>query len=362
MFEDGKKLVFGFLLAWVALFALCATFAIPQFVSPRLESVAREALRADTSLSSLTPHFKGLTGSFTGTLASAEQLERAYALAAPALPVGSFLRQPPEHFVLPQPSVPVALVSDTPVAAPKDSEASSLPVSAEPAQALESTPPSAVPVSIPVTTQVASAPPPAPSVPMEPAPAPAQIAPEPPVAAPAPAPSTASATITDSPPILLASSSGPASAPIEAAAPSPSTPTPAPVVADPAPPVATADSPVAAPVSSSPREVDEWTGTVFFQTDSSNLQDSQLPILKRIVEDSKSRPDYRLRIVGFADPRGDQDFNTWLSRRRAARVQSELAQLGVNLPVELAVDLESPNSPILDNPEIQRRVELRYIK
>lgn len=318
MFDSRKKLVLALLGAWIVLSAVGVLLSTSHVISPRLEAMVSKSLASDAALASLTPRFQGLTGSFTGTVASVEQLERAYALAEEVLPMGSFQRQPAGLFLPPPATLPAA----------------------------EEAAPATKPALVPAATEPVVVPqPPAPAVPVS---SPTQTVAD--VSEPAP------------PPQMVASPAAPDALP----------------VAPPQPPEGAGEQPVSAPAaapgneaalasepaapSPQPREVDEWTGTVFFAPDSSALHDSQLPILRRIAEDSQSRPDFRLRIISFADPRGDREFNTWLSQRRGDRVRNELSRLGVPLQVEVAVDFESDHSPVLENAEIQRRVELRYIR
>lgn len=317
MFDSRKKLVLALFGAWIVLSAVGVLLSTSHVISPRLEAIVSKSLASDAALASLTPRFQGLTGSFTGTVASVEQLERAYALADEVLPMGAFRRQPAGLFVPPPAKLPAAEE-----AAPATKPA---PAATEPA--------------------IVAQPPPAPAPPV---PSPTQTVAD--VSEPAPPPQiVTSPTAPDALPVSLPQQPvGAVEQPVS------------PLAAVPGNEAALASEP-AAPLPK-PREVDEWTGTVFFAPDSSTLHDSQLPILRRIAEDSQSRPDFRLRIISFADPRGDREFNTWLSQRRGDRVRNELSRLGVPLQVEVAVDFESDHSPVLENAEIQRRVELRYIR
>lgn len=342
MFDFRKKLALALLAAWIALFALGALLFAPQVISPRLEAAVSKALASDAALASLTPHFQGFTGSFSGRVASVEQLERAYALANEALPIGSLRRQP-DGLLVPAPVK--APASPEPTAAPPSPPA--LPATPEPAPAQTVAQATETPAASPVKSPTAPEPPPAQTV-TQATEAPAAASPVMSPAAPEPALAQTVAQATEASP----------AAPTTAPAPQIEAPMSAPEPA--------AGNEAALPSQAMPqpkaREVDEWTGTVFFAPDSSTLQESQLPILRRIAEDCRSRTDFRLRVISFADPRGDRDFNSWLSQRRADRVRAELSRLGVQLSVEVAVDFESDHSPVLENPEIQRRVELRYIR
>lgn len=332
MFEDRNKPSLVFLFAWILLTAVGGTLSLPNIVSPRLEAVARQALASDPSLTSLTPHFHGLKGWFSGTVSSADLLEKAYALAEPALPAGSFRRQPVEDF-LPAP----ATLPDEPASPPPSPPAPALPAPVSLAAA--DSPPVDTSKSEPLIAT--SATPPAPETPPAPAPVPA-----PPATAPASEPGDLPdvASIPGSRPLVYIPEEWADDSAAKMPAAQPPPPAPAPASSDAA------------------AEKHEWTGTVFFEPNSSTLHDSQLPILRRIAADSHSRTGSRLRILSFADPRGDPEFNTWLSRRRSERIRAELAQLGIDLEVEVAVDREPETSPILENPGIQRRVELHYVK
>lgn len=68
---------------------------------------------------------------------------------------------------------------------------------------------------------------------------------------------------------------------------------------------------------------------VFFNYDSSAVQDSEIASLEAKAEWLKENPGVRITIEGHCDDRGTTDYNLALGDRRAARVKAFLESLGV---------------------------------
>jgi outer membrane protein OmpA-like peptidoglycan-associated protein len=78
----------------------------------------------------------------------------------------------------------------------------------------------------------------------------------------------------------------------------------------------------------------------------------------------KERKDWKLRITGHADPRGDQTHNTMLSKNRATAVRNYLISKGVS-PSLFIIEYfgESQSSSKPSDPaalQLDRRVDLEF--
>ncbi len=69
---------------------------------------------------------------------------------------------------------------------------------------------------------------------------------------------------------------------------------------------------------------------VYFRTDSSELQADARQRLRRIASQLHEYEQIRLHVAGYADRRGDQDYNQRLSRRRAEAVADLMQQAGID--------------------------------
>ncbi|MBB1388754.1 OmpA family protein [Shewanella sp. SG44-6] len=76
----------------------------------------------------------------------------------------------------------------------------------------------------------------------------------------------------------------------------------------------------------------------------------------------KATPEARVMLAGFADLKGDPEYNLWLGKRRAASVAEALVSLGVN-PEQISVVSygESYSSNVaISEFDIDRRVDFVY--
>ncbi|MBS1961721.1 MAG: OmpA family protein [Bdellovibrionales bacterium] len=101
-----------------------------------------------------------------------------------------------------------------------------------------------------------------------------------------------------------------------------------------------------------------------FKTASSELRPSSRQILEKVAKYLNKAPDawQKMRVEGHADKRGKLDYNMRLSKKRAERVKTELAKLGVP-KAKLAAEGFGPTRPIdpaddLEAYALNRRVEL----
>lgn len=67
---------------------------------------------------------------------------------------------------------------------------------------------------------------------------------------------------------------------------------------------------------------------VYFEFDSSYLTAHVKDELKRVVEYMRNNPTKKLRLNAHTDSRGTDEYNNWLSARRAERVRSWLVEVG----------------------------------
>jgi outer membrane protein OmpA-like peptidoglycan-associated protein len=68
---------------------------------------------------------------------------------------------------------------------------------------------------------------------------------------------------------------------------------------------------------------------VFFRTDDARVEESLKPHLEHLGKFLQSFPELNVRLEGFTDQRGDDDYNLGLSHRRVAAVRAALENQGV---------------------------------
>jgi len=86
---------------------------------------------------------------------------------------------------------------------------------------------------------------------------------------------------------------------------------------------------------------------IYFNYDSSAVQDSEIAALEAKAEWLKENPGVRITIEGHCDDRGTTDYNLALGDRRAARVKAFLESLGVDADrmVTVSYGEERPADP-----------------
>lgn len=99
---------------------------------------------------------------------------------------------------------------------------------------------------------------------------------------------------------------------------------------------------------------------LLFRTDEHVLSTSTSSRLSDLAASLAAMPDIRVRVDGFADERGDADYNRDLSTRRAEYVRDLLTANGVSgKRVEITAHGESPAAEAtVDNYALQRKVSL----
>ena len=94
---------------------------------------------------------------------------------------------------------------------------------------------------------------------------------------------------------------------------------------------------------------------LFFDTDSSTLNESANADLKTLADWAKCHSSNAIILEGFADPRGTQDHNVKLSAARAASVRQALLDLGVPSK-RIVVSVYGENGPKRKSNQEARRV------
>jgi outer membrane protein OmpA-like peptidoglycan-associated protein len=78
------------------------------------------------------------------------------------------------------------------------------------------------------------------------------------------------------------------------------------------------------------KKTDQLQTDVSFRTNDDAINAQAMSPLLKIGALAASMPDVRVRVAGYADPRGSDELNDALSRRRAEAVAAVLAQAGVS--------------------------------
>lgn len=100
---------------------------------------------------------------------------------------------------------------------------------------------------------------------------------------------------------------------------------------------------------------------LLFRTDEHVLADTTGGRLAELAARLASRPDIRVQLDGFADERGDSDYNLQLSRKRVEFVRDQLISAGIE-PSRIRIDAhgEAPaQDDTVDSYALERRVSLK---
>ena len=102
---------------------------------------------------------------------------------------------------------------------------------------------------------------------------------------------------------------------------------------------------------------------VAFRTNDDSISLQTLPPLMKLGALAAALPQARVRVAGFTDPRGDDDYNQALSLRRAQGVAAVLASAGV-APERIVIEAHGANDSTsdagdLDGYAFDRRVSVR---
>jgi outer membrane protein OmpA-like peptidoglycan-associated protein len=99
---------------------------------------------------------------------------------------------------------------------------------------------------------------------------------------------------------------------------------------------------------------------IYFDFDAEQSVAKSAKTIEKIAKQLEERPNLSIRLIGYADPTGDETYNMRLSQRRAEACQKALIELGVK-PSRILIEAKG-EEPILDVEENslseRRRVEL----
>jgi outer membrane protein OmpA-like peptidoglycan-associated protein len=100
---------------------------------------------------------------------------------------------------------------------------------------------------------------------------------------------------------------------------------------------------------------------LLFRTDEHALADTTGGRLAELASDLAAMTDIRVQLDGFADERGDSDYNLKLSEKRVEFVREQLVAAGVDpLRIRLAAHGEAPaQDDSVDSYALERRVSLK---
>ena len=107
--------------------------------------------------------------------------------------------------------------------------------------------------------------------------------------------------------------------------------------------------------------------TVYFQTGSAVVAESYRQNLRELAQKAPTYGNYRISILGFADPRGDAAANERLSLKRAAAVSNYLRQTGqiqpgrVLSPSAMGEGTVAPGESAPSSNDEARRVVVRVV-
>ena len=103
---------------------------------------------------------------------------------------------------------------------------------------------------------------------------------------------------------------------------------------------------------------------VYFEYDSSSLDDLARRIVEAHAQNSLQNPGVKLRLVGHADERGSREYNLALGDRRAASVNKMFQANGISSSRIYAISMGEEEPAALGHDEeswqMNRRVEIVY--
>ncbi len=104
---------------------------------------------------------------------------------------------------------------------------------------------------------------------------------------------------------------------------------------------------------------------LLFSTNSDELAPKDEELLSKLATLLTKFPDLKVRLDGFADPRGAQDDNYQLSLSRANKVLAKLTEMGVSKG-RILLQAHGENNattiePSADNYALERRVSIRFV-
>lgn len=104
---------------------------------------------------------------------------------------------------------------------------------------------------------------------------------------------------------------------------------------------------------------------LLFATNSSELSNKDNQVLEKLATLLVKFPELKIRLDGFADPRGPQDANLQLSLDRATAVQHALIERGISEDRVMIVAHGESNSitthPSPENYAVERKVSIKFL-
>lgn len=100
---------------------------------------------------------------------------------------------------------------------------------------------------------------------------------------------------------------------------------------------------------------------LLFRTDETALADSTSDRLAHLARTLATMPDIRIQLDGFADERGDEDYNLGLSEKRVNFVREQFVAAGVD-PVRIDASAHGESAAAddsIDSYALERRVSVR---
>jgi OOP family OmpA-OmpF porin len=85
-------------------------------------------------------------------------------------------------------------------------------------------------------------------------------------------------------------------------------------------------------------EIEKTSHVIFFEFDSAEINKGGLNVVKEVIKELSSVPEYLIKLNGYADRAGNEEYNLNLSKLRAMAVKSELVNRGV---VEDSIEMHS---------------------
>jgi outer membrane protein OmpA-like peptidoglycan-associated protein len=155
----------------------------------------------------------------------------------------------------------------------------------------------------------------------------------------------------------------PAPAPASVPAPSPAPPPPPPPA--PRPPAPSLAPPQPAPLPSpkpAPKVIDKMTLQVLFDFDKSTFDEADRKELQKAVAFVKKYPGATIRLDGYTDNVGTQEYNLGLSERRAAAVRDYLIKEADVNSSKITVVGHGEAYPVADNKTAEGRAQNRRVE
>jgi len=98
-----------------------------------------------------------------------------------------------------------------------------------------------------------------------------------------------------------------------------------------------------------------FKGDIFFDLDSSTLKPGAYSEIDRVSNVLNNYPQTTIRVEGYTDSTGPEDYNQRLSEKRAEAVKSALIQRGMD-PIRIQTVGYGESQPISSNSAMNRRV------